>query len=80
MTNHNLASYRTTIKEFFRENISDDDIERTDYESQNFQDIDELYELNDKIVDKCPDFFELLFKYVNMVNQFNQINKKQKNS
>jgi hypothetical protein len=33
--------------------ITNYDIERTDFESWVFQDIDELYELNDKMVDKC---------------------------
>ena len=65
MADHNLASYRTTIKEFIRENISDYDIERADYESWNFQDIDELYELNDKMVDKCDS--NMLIWLINLI-------------
>ena len=44
-----LEDYKNKIKEFIRENITNYDIERTDFESWVFQDIDELYELNGKI-------------------------------
>jgi len=53
MSNQLMKNYKNKIKEFIRKNISDNDIERTDFESWGFQDIDELYELNDKMVDKC---------------------------
>ena len=53
MSNQLMKNYKNKIKEFIRENITNYDIKRTDFESWGFKDIDELYELNDKMVDKC---------------------------
>ena len=65
MANHDLDKYRTTIKEFIRENISDDDFDRTDNESWDFEDIDDIYELNDKMVDKCN--ADMLIWLINLI-------------
>jgi hypothetical protein len=48
-----LEDYKNKIKKFIRKNITNYDIDRTDFESWGFKNIDELYELNDKMVDKC---------------------------
>ena len=67
---------RTIIKEFIRNNINDDDIKRVNDEWK--IGIDDLYQLNDNIVDNCDNsFISWLMDLIILINdkQLNNMDK-----
>ena len=59
-----MNKYKKEIKNFIRETIDDYDIERTDFDSWKFKNINELYRLNDKMVDTSEDVLIIWLTYL----------------
>lgn len=61
---------RNYIKNFIRETMDESELERTDFESWEFKDIDQFYELNDHMVDKCSDtMIEWLINTIKLIKK-----------
>lgn len=75
-----MNKYKKKIKNFIRETIDDYDIERTEFDSWDFKSINELYKLNDKMVDTCDDALILWLAYLIKLIKQEKINNMDKES